>query len=165
LQGKSKKTFNNFSVVREEHTYIIFPEKGFVNITGVRRFSELVSIIPKFCAAFGLAQTDVASDVIVDNISASGDFYSRVNLSRLQQLLNRRGGEEYFTVQFDRNFFPGAFCKTRGFGTLTLFPSGKFVVVGAKCLEHLEKTFQEMRAVMTILLSPQKMSVCAHSVV
>lgn len=164
LRHKSKKTYNNFSVVREGgHTYIIFADKGFVNITGVSSYEQLPNIIPQFCAAFHLVEQDVASPCVVDNISASGDFKKRCNLVHLQQLLNRRGGKNYFTVSFDRNYFPGAFCKTRGFGTLTLFPSGKYVLVGAKCLEHLQQTFQEMCAVMTLLSTRQKTNVCAHS--
>lgn len=154
LLYESRKNFNNFSVVRQGWTYIIFANRGFVNITGINSYSQIESVIPQFCAAFKLDRAHVASDVVVDNISANGDFGKRCNLALLQRLLNKRGGEEerkYFTITFDRNFFPGAFCKTRGFGTLTLFPSGKFVLVGAKCLEHVEKTFLQMRAVIAIL--------------
>jgi TATA-box binding protein (TBP) (component of TFIID and TFIIIB) len=101
-----------------------------------------------------LARHDVKSEsVVVDNISASGDFRQRVNLTHLQQTLNCRNLKErnYFTVHFDRNFFPGAFCKTLGFGTITVFPSGKYVVVGAKCLEHITNIHREMTAVIATL--------------
>lgn len=146
LLSKEKTTYNNLTVVRQGFTYIVFPEKGFINITGVQSFDAAQDIIPQLEQVFGLRRFDLASDIVVDNISAAGDFTTRVNLVQLQKRLNK-GGEErntFFSVHFDRNFFPGAFCKTRGFGTLTVFPSGKYVVVGAKCLEHVEKIVQRM---------------------
>jgi TATA-box binding protein (TBP) (component of TFIID and TFIIIB) len=155
LKTVEAKFHNNFAVVRAEHTYIIFPEKGFVNITGIKGFSQLDNVITQFCQVFNLVKEEVASEIIVDNVSAAGDFARRVNLVLLQQTFNkqRREGEKtrFFSAHFDRNFFPGAACKTRGFGTLTVFTSGKYVIVGAKCMEHVERLFQEMSAAISKL--------------
>lgn len=156
LVFKEKKSYNNFDVVREGYTYIIFPESGFINITGVKGFSELTLITPKFCQVFGLKPSDIATDVVVDNISASGNFRQRVNLTQLQAVVNAK--RSTFSTHFDRNFFPGAFCKTRGLGTLTLFPSGRYVVVGSQCLEQVETIFQEMSAIIKMLSTTGKTS-------
>jgi TATA-box binding protein (TBP) (component of TFIID and TFIIIB) len=152
LEFKEVKTHNNFLVVREGvSTYIIFPNKGFINITGIRGFSILSSVIPTFCQIFGLERDEISSDVVIDNISAAGNFWQRVNLVHLKSRLNKRGENNFFSVHFNRNRFPGAFCKTAGFGTLTVFPSGKYVVVGAKCQEHVEKLVRRMFAVIRTL--------------
>jgi len=150
-EGREQK-YSNFAVVRSKHTYIVFTS-GFVNITGIRSFTERPTVIPLFCQEFGVTTDDIASDIVIDNISAAGNFQRRVDLKRLQRIVNKRKTQHstFFSVHFDRNFFPGAFCKTRGLGTLTLFPSGKYVVVGSKCLEHVEKIFQQMCVLMPLL--------------
>lgn len=147
-----KKSYNNFSVVKDTFTYIIFPQRGFVNITGIKGFLDIVRVIPHFCLFFGLDECNILSDIVVDNISASGNFWQRVNLVQLHQAINKKKVKSCFvSCTFDRNRFPGAFCRTRGFGTLTLFPSGKYVVVGAKCQEHVDNIFQQMSVVIAIL--------------
>lgn len=166
LLEKQKTSYNNFDVVRGGHTYIVFPKKGFVNITGIKSFSELTSVIPQLCQTFGLKTSEITPKVVIDNISAAGNFGQRVSLVRLQQIVNKGGVEKrkFFSTHFDRNFFPGAFCKTRGLGTITLFPSGKYVVVGAKCLEHVEQIFQEMSALIPLLLTTEKTNASAQTV-
>lgn len=169
LLNKEKKTYNNFHVLKNERfTYIIFPKKGFINVTGIPNFGHLKSVTPQLCDFFGLKADDVASDVIIDNISASGNFGRRVNLTTLQTTVNGKGGE-IFVVQGDRNIFPGSFCKTRklntkGFGTLTLFSSGSYVLVGCRSMEDVEKAFQHMSAVMKMLPPLEKTSLSAFPV-
>ena len=152
LRRVEKKCYNNYVVVKDKLTYIIFPKKGFVNITGIKTFSKLPQVVPEFCAFFDINASDV-SNIIVDNVSASGNFLRRVNLANLQKKINGEGfkNRKFFSCHFDRNFFPGSFCKTQGFGTLTLFSSGKYVVVGSKCLEQVDRIFQEMSVVISTL--------------
>ena len=148
------KSYNNFSVVKDEFTYILFPKRGFVNITGIRGFVDVNRVIPHLCLFFSLNRSDILSDIVIDNISASGNFWQRVNLVNLHKTINKRSSVKRVGFQsctFDRNRFPGAFCRTYGFGTLTLFPSGKYVVVGAKCQEHVDHIFQQMSAVIAML--------------
>jgi TATA-box binding protein (TBP) (component of TFIID and TFIIIB) len=150
---KEKKTHNNFVVVKAVHTYVIFPNKGFVNITGVKGFSLLNQIIPQFCATFSVRGEDVSSQQpVIDNISAAGDFDRWIDLTRLQQLINLpEEGRRQFSFHLDRNFFPGAVCKSPGLGVITIFKSGKYIVVGAKCQEHVDSIFQKMRVLIEAL--------------
>ncbi len=157
LLRKEKKSINNFHVVRDgTFTYIIFP-KGFVNITGIRCVNSLERVIPQFCLSFELKKSDIASEVIIDNISASGNFGRRVDLEALQRTVNcGKRGTKTFSIHVDRNFFPGAFCKTRrtdvkGIGTITLFSSGFFVIVGSSCVQHVETVYQQMAVIMQTL--------------
>lgn len=156
--------YNNYFVVKNRFSFIIFPKSGFVNITGIKSFSHLPEVIPHFCKLFPhVGEKNIASEIVIDNISAAGNFGQRVDLVCLQHTVNRskeRGGareKTCFTVHFDRNFFPGAFCRTRGFGTLTVFPSGKYVVVGAKCLEHVDKVVQQMLVIISTLSTTKGM--------
>lgn len=135
LQQRGDVTWhNNFAVVRDVYTYIIFPDKGFINITGIKSVCGTSEVISKFCKTFDLSEKDVFTELTIDNISSSGTFGRTINLDKLLQLINSAEKKE-FTVHFDRNFYPGAFCKKIGFGTVTVFSSGKYVIVGPKCSE------------------------------
>ena len=146
LMTKEKTKHNNFVVVKEKHTYIIFPDIGFVNITGIKDFSLLELIVPQFCETFSVRGEDVTSQLVIDNVSAAGDFHCRIDLFRLQQKINLPEQRRHFSFHLDRNFFPGAVCKSVGLGTITVFPSGKYVIVGARCQAHVNGIFQKMRA-------------------
>lgn len=151
-----KKSFNNFCVVKNGFTYIIFSNKGFVNITGIRGFSQLVDVVPHFCEVFNLKPSHISSDIVIDNISAAGNFHQRVNLEALWKQVG-----ETFCVRYNRDRFPGAFCKKKKFGTLTLFPSGLYVIVGCKSATHVQAIYLEMLAFIPTLSSTQKTRVCA----
>ena len=97
-----------------------------------------------------LQNKHVESKLVIDNISASGDFHQTVNLVKLQQMINA-GEYPNITTHFDRNFFPGAFCKIVGLGTVTVFQSGKFVIVGSKCQEHVDQVTKLMSAIINEL--------------
>lgn len=148
LARKEKKSYNNFYVVKDGFTYIIFSNKGFVNITGIRGYAQLGGVIPHFCLVFDLNPSHICSDIIIDNISAAGNFYQRVNLN----ILWGRVGD-FFCVSYNRNRFPGAFCKTKKIGTLTLFPSGLYVIVGCKKAEQVEEIYRKMLAIIPTLSS------------
>lgn len=150
---------HNFTVSRDPHgtrrVYIVFEKEGFVNITGIRELSSLKDVIPQLCLHFSLLPTDVASpQPLIDNISASGSFNCRVDLNRLRNILGIKGRHNgYFTVILNRNKFPGASCRTKGFGTITVFSTGKYVIVGSKCVEGMDRIFLKMSDVITSLVA------------
>ena len=154
------KSYNNFKIVRgTPHVYTVFDDNGFINITGVKGFEFLETVIPNFCTFFKLsAKEDILSEILtIDNISASGHFGHRVNLENLVKRINKnkKHNEEgdngfFIKVRLNRNVFPGAVCKTR-LGTISVFAAGKYVIVGTKCLDHLERVFQETTALIKTL--------------
>ena len=145
------KVYNNFIVIKFIYTFIIFPKKGFINITGIKNFAAYERVIPLFCDLFQAGNSNLeSSKLVIDNISASGDFHQTVNLVKLQQMINA-GEYPNITTHFDRNFFPGAFCKIVGLGTVTVFQSGKFVIVGSKCQEHVDQVTKLMSAIINEL--------------
>ena len=151
LMCKEKTRHNNFVVVKEDLTYIIFPDIGFVNITGIKDFSFLERIIPRFCETFSVRGEDVTSQLVIDNISAAGDFHRLIDLSSLQQKINLPEERRRFSFHLDRNFFPGAVCKSVGLGTITVFPSGKYVIVGVRCQADVNRIFQKMHVLIVAL--------------
>jgi TATA-box binding protein (TBP) (component of TFIID and TFIIIB) len=152
LNKKEVKTYGNYKVLRDVHTYIIFPSNGFVNITGIKSLQDLpFRVIELFCSTFSVSKEEIG-ELVVDNITAVGNFNRRVNLEKLQQVANVKSAHRsYFTVHFDRHIFPGAFCKTFGFGTLSVYASGKYVVVGAKCQDLVQKLVEKVFALIKTL--------------
>lgn len=149
LETKEVKTYGNYKVLRDTFTYIIFPSNGFVNITGIKSLQDIpFNVTNQFCTSFSLVREDIG-ELTIDNITAVGNFNRRINLEKLHHLANSR--KKYFTVHFDRQIFPGAFCKTFGFGTLSVYASGKYVVVGAKCQERIQKLVEEVFALIKTL--------------
>ena len=149
LALRETTSHGNFVVVRDVYTYSIFVKKGYVNITGIRNNAQLKRVIPEICISFCLEEHEIASDVIIDNISASGKFGGRINTTHVQEQINKRGKERhrFFTASTNRGLFPGTFCRTQGHGTITVFTTGAYVTVGSKCLDSVERLFQEMSVV------------------
>jgi len=99
LQKIEHIVHNNFIVCRDVYTFIIFPKRGFINITGIKSFCDLKNVIPHFCKMFKV-DADHRTELVVDNICAAGSFNQFINLVKLQHVLNSRKKE--FTVHFDR---------------------------------------------------------------
>lgn len=148
--------------LHQRRVYIIFDsdKRSYVNITGIRDFVHLDDVVPQFCLFFSLLPSDLLSlQPHIDNISAAGVFNRRIDLNCLQEKIRglEVGGERAtdFTIVLNRNKFPGAACRStlvaKGFGTITLFSSGKYIIVGSKCRERLDRVFQRMCAIIATL--------------
>jgi TATA-box binding protein (TBP) (component of TFIID and TFIIIB) len=145
LKGKRFKQYHNFLCVYDRYTYIIFPKRMYVNITGVKNFEELPSVIPNFCKDFNIDIGLIESNFVIDNLTASGHFGKSLNLADIQEYLNE-GESPPFTVSYDRDIFPGAYCKHR-LGTISLFATGRFNILGVKCSQEIEEVFTSMLAI------------------
>jgi TATA-box binding protein (TBP) (component of TFIID and TFIIIB) len=156
---KKSKEFHNFLVIKDKYSYIIFPESknkkgkkkgGYINITGIKSFEDVENVIPELCVTFELNRIQVTGEVVIDNVTANGDFGQKLHLPRIQEVINGETEKDgnTFSASFDRNYFPGAFCKTfPKIGTILIFPSGKYVIVGSKCVAEVQKVYQMMLAV------------------
>jgi TATA-box binding protein (TBP) (component of TFIID and TFIIIB) len=138
---KSKvKKFPNYISIKENFTYIIFPKGGYINITGIPSLEEIKNVKTELCKDFSLQLHMLTEEVIIDNISASGDFNYKINIPKLQHILKNTD----FKTKFDRDFFPGIFCYTYTIGTIIIYNSGKYVIVGAKCLQDVKTIHKKM---------------------
>jgi TATA-box binding protein (TBP) (component of TFIID and TFIIIB) len=141
------KKHHNFIVFRNSYVFIIFFSNGTVNITGIKSFSCITHALQTFCSSFRVSRRQI-TDYIIDNVSANGDFGKQINLVNLKQDINKREKKENLiqSASFNTNYFPAAFCKTYKIGTILVFNSGKFNIVGAKCQRHVREIFLEMSA-------------------
>lgn len=141
------KKHHNFVVFRNSFVFIIFANNGTVNITGINSFDRICEALQNFHRVFGIGREEI-TDVIVDNVSANGDFGRIICLRDLKHLINEQENEEQLisAASFNVNYFPAVFCKTFSIGTILVFNSGKFNIVGAKCQSHVTKIYLEMIA-------------------
>jgi TATA-box binding protein (TBP) (component of TFIID and TFIIIB) len=141
---QSVKTHHNFIVFKNSFVFIIFFNSGTVNITGIKSFSNISDAICCFCTTFNISRSSIKSETIVDNITATGSFGRTVNLRNLKETINNGGKTEskISAASFNPNYFPAVFCKTFGIGTVLVFGSGKYNIVGAKCQEHVLEIFR-----------------------
>lgn len=157
ISGKILKKCNNFFIYREKYTFTIFPNCGKIGVTKIRNFQEARKIIRYFCKLFNISTKLVKSKYRVDNISANGTFNRQLDLLSLQTALNNLQSSK-LTVQFDNNKRPEAICRSYSIGNIAVFASGKYFIVGAKCVKNLKVLVQEVCNVLP-QLPPMKQSV------
>ena len=79
------------------------------------------------------------------NVICSGDLGQKINLNSLLQIC----GEKY---HYDPEIYPAGYiclpnCK------ITIYSSGKYIIVGLKSLEHIESTFLQLLTILSHYLS------------
>jgi TATA-box binding protein (TBP) (component of TFIID and TFIIIB) len=142
---KDKKTFkklHNFIVFKSEYVFIIFFNCGTVNITGIKCLTDISQAVYIFCQTFDISRGNLAGSIIIDNITASGSFNREVNLRTLKEKINDSENKSRInSASFNPNYFPAAFCKTFGIGTILIFGGGKYNIVGAKSQQDVTDVF------------------------
>ena len=151
LQRKEKVKKHNFFVVKERFTYMVYEKRGFINVTKIRNWEELFTVMLAFAESFKIDQTKLGSERLkVDNITASGNFKRNVDLNKLNIYFNKRPSNAPFPktiYQYGRNRFSGAFVKTRQSGTVIVHKSGKYIIVGSKTVEQVNSIYQWIYAI------------------
>jgi TATA-box binding protein (TBP) (component of TFIID and TFIIIB) len=143
------KNHHNFLVFRHTYVYIVFFHSGTVNVTGVRRHEEISEAVFLFCQEFRVDRQGV-SRVTVDNITATGDLCKEVNLRLLKRSINAVQQQQensllQFTASYNLSHFPACFLRSEK-GTVLLFSSGRFNIVGSKCRRDVNKVYQGLLA-------------------
>ena len=138
----------NLIVLREKDgVFIIFYTCGHVNVTGIKKFCNIPKAIKTFCLLLNIHKSLLTKAATIDNICLSGKFSKNIVLKTLGERLKLTN----IRFQYNRDFFPGAFCRIPELGTITVFSSGSYVIVGAKCLMSAENIFSQMNAVILLL--------------
>jgi TATA-box binding protein (TBP) (component of TFIID and TFIIIB) len=131
--------YHNFTVFKKSannlYTYIVFPKNGYINVTGIKSYSQICSAIENFCNVFHFSKQHVHS-FSVDNITASGQLLFELDLSKVSETFS------VYCTRYDVNIFPGLLIKVQNLGTITLFSSGKYTIVGVKCIRQLAQISQ-----------------------
>ena len=122
--------------------FIVFDRCDLVSVTGLCGFEAVEHAALEYCNVFD--RRVVEGSVRVDNCTASGEL-PNVDRRLLTQLAAayRSSPRDELTVSARTRNFPGLLIRTRKRcrnhrGTLTLFTTGKFVVLGAKSQQDID---------------------------
>ena len=79
---------HNFCVYKRRFVYVIFFNKGYINCTKVRDYSEITEAIQEFGDIFNFTRLEY-TPVIIDNTTASGTFAQNLDLRQLKTVVNQ----------------------------------------------------------------------------
>ena len=145
---------NNFWTFRRpsdfSFVYVIFPRRGYVNVSGIKAFDECERALTTFEQLFHALAT---SGFCVDNSTASGCFTLHDSHQRLHlpDLLRVRDTHPC-TISIRPDYFPAALVRPtaaaatapaleqHSISTCILFANGKFIIVGSKSPEQTTRT-------------------------
>ena len=164
---KRKKHTKNFCIYKhlkpkQKITFVIF-KSGFVNICGIRDISEIEDILHllqkltqttekklKYC--FKLLQNKKRYQI--DNITLSGQLHTKLPFCfYIADNWVKQNLTEINSTYNDLHF-PGWFISfEEEAGKIVLFRTGKFSLLGLKCLERLPLILDKLNAFTTKLLS------------
>lgn len=132
------KRHRSFIVVRLENkaVYTCF-FSGFINITGVKRVSDLENIIQQFAGYLGISQADFSPPQIdcINSIFLTSKDSNLINLKKLAEILSTEKNLGVKEIKYNRERFPGMTVKTKQ-GTILLFPSFSILLTGTKSEEE-----------------------------
>jgi len=133
---------NNFYVVKDKFTFIIFKPKinesiSHVNITKISTFEKIYEAI---YLAEELFQGEILLDTLkIDNITATYSFKQFIDLSNLYDTLHKE-----YTFQYNNDVFPGLHWKSVK-GTAIIFHTGNINIVGCKSVEEIEHIIDQIK--------------------
>ena len=140
------KTFNNFVVIKDKFTYIIFKKSckklsadNHINITKVDSFDNICEAIQ----FLRFLQSGISlKNIRIDNITVSHNFKRFIDID----ILARVASQTCF-VTFNKETFPGLFLKFKnGCGTAIVFYTGKSVLLGSKNLNDIEEILSSLNS-------------------
>ena len=122
------KKHNNFYVYREKYVYIIFPKRGYINCTKLSSYQDIKPAIDHFYTKFNIEKYDYFFKI--DNIQASGQMiWKTIDLNKFKLYVNQKTNAK---AVYNPSHFPGLNIRVPNKGTIILFSSGKYTIVGSK---------------------------------
>jgi TATA-box binding protein (TBP) (component of TFIID and TFIIIB) len=137
------------AVVRSCGFVYIVNFSGFVNITGVNSREGVEASIANFLQKVSpLPPGRTLPPYDVDNISASGHLGHRLSLLAVAEAAEGcSDGGPQCTVSYRKNVFSAVWLRFRALGTVGLFGSGSFTIVGAQRESALPDLCQRILAI------------------
>ena len=155
-QAKRHGNFITLSKKNEKYapgfTYIIFQSRGFVNATGLSSYHQLSECVSIFCGIFHISRKNLKPTLRVDNITASGKFGADIDLRKIVILLQRGPHTAIYNV----NHYPGLKFRVDKLGTVILFSSGKYTIVGLKCIQDATVILKPLSAAILTSLTMER---------
>lgn len=127
------KKYHNFIVFKNRFTYTIY-YCGTINITGIKNYESIVEAFDHFKRLFDLKNDYFhSSEAIIDNITGGGKFENRIKLQNIKVK-----NTDFVRFDYNNEIFPGGFLKFKKLGTIVLFHSGSYAIIGVKHPNDLE---------------------------
>ena len=135
------RKYGNFFVIRGAYVYTIFHRRGYVNVTGVKRFEDILHSIYNICQLLDIDQSLITSGVKIHTITSTGFNREPLDHSALSRFFDSKLNRDRFSpclkrIHFNPEKFP-AFTIFTAFGTALLYPH-KHVFVGARSQSDLD---------------------------
>lgn len=135
------KLFHNFIVLKNKFTYIVFFNVNYVNVTSIKETENCISSSLHFCNLLSFEEKHI-SPVEIDNLTLTINLQRKINVQKSVFYLRKNG----FIVKFNNQVFPAAFARREKItGSLSIFRTGKLVIVGCKTIEEGEKLFSQAK--------------------
>lgn len=161
LLTKNFKRHGNYVSLKETYSYNIF-STGTINVTGIKSMQEIENVADNVCKDFNIEPSLIDGIFVIDSTTATGDFKRRVNLTAVQQyVINNKCA---FTTAFNREVFCAVYCKSNLGPTIVLFASGKFNILGGRCIQQILATYHQMSAIIHQLTMNRTVNVYARAV-
>lgn len=157
------KSFGNFFTFRpftHHFVFIVFPQSGHVNASGIKDIKFFGELLTCFAECSNTTRLRPA-EVIIDNITASGRFSSSSSSSPQKEVFNlprlfQLPSLGVFKASLRPHLFPSALLRARKaspssaqdrLGSVILFSNGKFVIVGSRSLFSVAITLAHLHHV------------------
>lgn len=131
------KITNNFAVLRNRYVYTIFTS-GFVNVTKINCECKVQLAVTHLEELLQICTGLEDNPAVIDNIQASGNFFRYVNLLKFKRYVKQITD---IRVSYNPEHFPGLNLKFGNRGTILIFTSGKYSIVGAKSMDDCDKIY------------------------
>jgi TATA-box binding protein (TBP) (component of TFIID and TFIIIB) len=139
------KKYSNYIVLSKSNncpfTYIIFPINGYINVTGLKNYTNIIESVKFICDNFHLSRHH-CGNITIDNLTISGFIGFEISLSEIFYHFC-----EYYYTRYNINIYPGLQIRFPKLGTIIIFSSGKYTIVGAKCLDNAKIIIQKLQPI------------------
>jgi len=143
----------NFILCKLSVLFSLFLRSGRVNATGIKNFQDIPKCLRLFHSFFKISRKYL-SNIKVDNTTASGWFPQKIDLAKLKHFVNKQNNVWNCRVSYDICRFPGAFIKFETLGTIGVFKSGKYNIVGAKNFKQINQIYLHAETICNQLKEP-----------
>lgn len=144
LDSDMVKLHHNYAIIRRKYVYSI-NFSGYINITKLRTCGDIPAAIEEICCLLQLPNKQPAYNI--DNITASGHFGHTISLHKLQKYFAVHRGPQVIRFNFRPDYFCGANIKF-AYGTIIIFHTGSFTIVGSKSKEDIQRLFSETKKIL-----------------
>lgn len=131
----------NFYVLRKKFVYTIFLNSGYINATKIPNYTVIDDCKEEITNLLNLIPEDI-SEITIDNTTYVGNLNRRINPLAIQREARKR----LIRVSYNPNWFSAVYLRFPK-GTINLFHTGKYMIVGAKEHTHISDLTEKLEKV------------------